>query len=56
MIDFGSLFDSFLELKWRPKLAKMMSKTVVENSIEIKKDFDEKIMELRYQNVRFHCK
>ncbi len=56
LIDFGSFFDTFWELKWRPKLINMVSKNEVKNNTEIKQDFHEKLTELRCQNVRYHGK
>ena len=56
LINFGSLFDPLWELNRRPKLIKMVTKTEVENSTEIRWDFHEKLMEMRCQNVRFHGK
>mgnify|MGYP000535684285 CR=1 FL=1 len=42
LVDFGPLFDSFLEPKWGQKLTQTMPKPEVKNSTEIKYNFHEK--------------
>ena len=53
LMDFRSIFDSFLEPKWRQKLIEHVTETGMKNSTKSKHQFQENLMELMCQNVCF---